>query len=267
MSAASTPAFKDCRYDAFGRVVRAVDGAGRATTTAYPDNGRSIETTSTPCKRVTRRDHDAFGRAQRITNALGQRRPMPMTMRRAVSPSPRREGRQATTVQTRHGETLSVTDARGGVTRYAYNRTAEPITVTDALAQLVTETEYDKNGRMAATKDARGTETRFSYDQRNRVIERQVDAAGLNLRTLFAFDALGQCQITVTEGAGSEAERLTAYTYDRKGRATRIVVDPTPTGPQLCTTTAYDGLDNPVSVARGTTANSTGMSRCRRSTT
>jgi YD repeat-containing protein len=93
--------------------------------------------------------------------------------------------------------------------------------------------------------------TRFGYDQRNRIVEQRVHPAGLNLTTLFEFDALGQ-QISVTEGAGTDAQRITIYGHDRKGRTSTVVVDGVAGGLQLCTTSGYDGLDNVVTVARGT---------------
>ena len=126
---------------------------------------------------------------------------------------------QVTTARTRHGETLSVTDGRGNITQYAYNKDGQPTTVTDALGRVIANTTYDRSGRKLEVTDARGTVTRFGYDQRNRVVERRVDPNGLNLTTLFEFDALGQ-QIKVTEGANTVAARVTTYAYDRKGRMT-----------------------------------------------
>src|SRR3546814_8794921 len=85
------------------------------------------------------------------------------------------EGRQVTTTRTRHGETLSVTDGRGNITRYGFNRNGQPTTVTDTLGRLTAQTTFDKSGRRHEVTDARGTVTRFGYDQRNRVVERRVD--------------------------------------------------------------------------------------------
>jgi YD repeat-containing protein len=239
-------------YDAFGRVARSVDGAGRVTTTTYPDNGRSTVVTD-PLQRATRTDYDALGRAYRVTNALGLQTVYAYdeAARSATATTP--EGRQATTTRTRHGETQSVTDGRGNVTRYGFNRDGQPTAVTDAFGRLTAQSNYDRSGRRLEVTDARGTVTRFGYDQRNRVVEQRVDPAGLNLTTLFAFDALGQ-QAAVTQGAGTPARRVTTYGYDRKGRTSTVVVDGAAGGLQLCTTTGYDGLDNVVAVARGTAA-------------
>src|SRR5262249_8700235 len=134
------------------------------------------------------------------------------------------------------------------------NRDGQPTTVTDALNRVVARTTYDKSGRRLQLTDARGTVTRFGYDQRNRVVERRADPAGLNLATLFAFDAFGQ-QVGMTEGAGTVAERVTTYAYDRKGRTKTVVVDGAAGGLRLCATYGYDGLDDVVTVAQGTESN------------
>jgi YD repeat-containing protein len=156
-----------------------------------------------------------------------------------------------TTARTRHDETASVTDGRGNVTQYAYNRDGQQTTVTDPLGQVVVTTTYDPSGRKSTVTDARGTVTRFGYDQRNRIAEQRVDPNGLNLVTLFKFDALGQ-QIRLTEGANTPEPRVTEYTYDRNGRLKTAIVDPGAGGLQLCTSYSYDHLGNPVAVARGT---------------
>ena len=64
---------------------------------------------------------------------------------------------QVTTARTRHDETASVTDGRGNVTQYAYNKDGQPTTVTDALGQVITNTTYDRSGRKLEVTDARGT--------------------------------------------------------------------------------------------------------------
>jgi YD repeat-containing protein len=239
-------------YDAFGRVVRTIDAMGAVTTTAYPDNGRSIVVTD-PLQCETRTDYDALGRVSRVTDALGRQtvHSHDEATRSVTVTTP--EGRHVTTARTRHGETLSVTDGRGNVTRYGFNRDGQPTTVIDPLGRLIAQTAYDKSGRRVEVTDARDTVTRFRYDQRNRVVERRVDPAGVNLTTLFAFDALGQ-QIQVTEAVGTAEERITVYRFDRKGRTKRVVLDAAASGLRLCTTYEYDHLDNIVTVALGTIA-------------
>ncbi len=237
-------------YDAFGRVVQATDAAGGVVNTGYPDNGRTVAVTD-GLQRTTRTSYDGLGRVASVTDALGKHTNYTYdeSTRSTMITSP--EGRQVTTIRTRHGETESVTDGRGNITRSEFNRDGQPRNVTDAMGRVTFQAIYDKSGRLFESTDACGTLTRFGYDQRNRLVARQIDPAGLNITTLFAFDALGQ-QISVTDGAGTSAKRITVYEYDRKGRTTRVVVDAASSGLQLATTYEYDDLDNIVTFARGT---------------
>lgn len=237
-------------YDGFGRVIRAVDASGRAIVTTYLDGGRSVVATDA-LGQAKRTDYDLLGRVNRLSDALGQSTDYAYddNARTVTVTSP--GGRQVRTERGRHGETRNVTDARGQVTRYEHNADGQPTTVIDALGRVIARMTYDKSGRRVEVADARGTVTRFRYDQRNRVVEQRIDPNGLNLMTRFDFDALGQ-QIAVTDAAATPAERLTTFQYDRKGRATKSVVDPGADGLKLSTTSRYDDLDDTIAIARGT---------------
>ena len=102
-------------YDAFGRVIRSIDGAGNVTTTDYQDSGRTIVVTD-PLNRTTRTEYDALGRVLRVTDALDQQTDVCYddAARSVTVTTP--EQVRVTTARTRHDETLSVTDGRGNVT-------------------------------------------------------------------------------------------------------------------------------------------------------
>jgi YD repeat-containing protein len=237
-------------YDAFGRIIQSIDAAGKVTTTSYQDNGRTIEVTD-PLNRKVRSQYDAFARVLKTTDASGQATTYGYDdVNRSVKVTTP-EGITITTNKTRHGETLNVVDGRGNMTQYAYNKDGQQTIVTDALSQVIANTTYDQSGRKLEVTDARGTVTRFGYDQRNRVVERRVDPAGLNLRTLFEFNALGQ-QIKVTEGANTSAARVTTYAYDRKNQLAQVSIDPN--GLKLSTRYTFDGVGNTVKVEQGTTS-------------
>ena len=238
-------------YDAFGRTIQSIDAAGKVTTTSYQDDGTTIEVTD-PLNRKVRSQYDAFARVLKTTDASGQATTYAYDdVNRSIKVTTP-EGITRHHDKTRHGETLNVVDGRGNMTQYAYNKDGQQTTVTDALSQVIANTTYDRSGRKLEVTDARGTVTRFRYDQRNRVIERRVDPAGLNLTTLFEFDALGQ-QIKVTEGANTVAARVTTYAYDRKNQLTLVIVDPN--GLKLSTRYTFDGIGNTVKVEQGTTSN------------
>jgi YD repeat-containing protein len=228
-----------------------VDGTGRAITTAYEKDGRSVLVTD-GLGHTTRTEYDALGRVFREVNALGQEIVYTYedAMRRVMKTTP--EGRKVMTANTRHGETESITDGRGNVTRFEFNWDGQRTIVKDALDRVISRSIYENSGRLYETIDARGTLTRFGYDHRNRGNEQHIDPSGLDLTTLIDFNALGR-QIRVTEGAGSPSSRVTTYHYDRKGRTTTVVVDPD--GLNLCMNQRYDGLDNRIFVSQGTVAN------------
>jgi YD repeat-containing protein len=244
-------------YDAYGRVVRSVDGAGKAIRTNYKDSGRTIETVDA-LDRTMRSEYDAFERVLKQVDARGQSTTYSYddVARTVKVTTP--EGITVTTTRNRHGQTLSVLDARGNTTDYSYDKDGRLKSVTDALRRVVAQNDYDNSGRLIETRDARGISTVLSYDALNRVVLRTVDPttttpahSGLNLQTHYEFDQLGQ-QVRVTEGLDGPGQRITQYEYDRNGRLTQVVVDPD--GLKLSTRYSLDGFGNSVRVERGTLA-------------
>ncbi|TXH72383.1 MAG: hypothetical protein E6Q88_06340 [Lysobacteraceae bacterium] len=239
-------------YDAYGRVVRTIDGAGHAVQISYQDNGRIVVVTDA-LGRMERTESDAFGRVVARYDALNRstRYEFDDTERSVKMTTP--EGVVVTTVKTAHGETLRVTDGRGNITRYEYDRDGRLRTVTDALNQKINEQIYDDSGRLSQIVDARGTVTVLRYDAVNRVIEREIDPDGLKLRTLYEFPEQTQTQMRVvrtTEGAGTSAARVTEMHYDRNDRLVQTVIDPT--GLKLSTYYHYDAAGNISKIERGT---------------
>ncbi|MET0534975.1 MAG: putative Ig domain-containing protein, partial [Steroidobacter sp.] len=179
------------RYDAFGRVIASVNGAGRVTTTRYEDSGRTIVITD-PLNRSIRTEYDAFARVLKAIDARGQATTYNYNddARSLTVTTP--EGVQVTTFTSRHGETLRVIDGRGNTTSYDYDRDGHLAKVShtetsrfNAQTQVQSENSYDDAGHLIETKDARGIVTRFRYDAVNRLISRQVDPDGLNLTTTY----------------------------------------------------------------------------------
>jgi YD repeat-containing protein len=237
-------------YDAFGRVIQYVDAEGEATTTSYENFGRRIVITN-PLQHTTSTEYDALARASVMTNALGQQTVYTYEETARIVEVTTPEGFRNKKELTRHGETKNVWDGRGNLTQYEYNRDGQQTFVIDALGRSIVRTRYDRSGRIVDQGDGNGAFASFNYDQRNRVIGRRFDAHLLNLTTIFEFDALGN-QIKIIKWAPTVEERLTTYTYDRKGRTKTIVVDAADDGLKLCTTYRYDDLDNVLSIARGT---------------
>ncbi|MBB6091183.1 YD repeat-containing protein [Povalibacter uvarum] len=245
-------------YDAFGRVVRTVDGAGKATRTLYHDGGRFIEVRDPLDRRVTTQ-FDALGRVFSVRRRIvGAGEPYVQettyryddTTRVMTVTTP--EGIRVRTTHTEHGEVLSIEDGRGAVRSFDYDADGRLTQRVDARGQIVEHNTYDSAGRLIETRDARGVVVRYRYDEHSRVVERTLDPGGLNERTQYRFDALGR-QIRVTE-VGAGIERVSQLTYDRSGQLLEVLLDPE--GLELTTTYAYDGLGNVVTVQRGSRAGS-----------
>ncbi|WP_238175986.1 putative Ig domain-containing protein, partial [Kribbella albertanoniae] len=234
-------------YDGQGRPIRSVDGAGKITTAAYGDGGRSMSVTD-PLGRTTRSEFDLLGRVARQVDASEAETTYTYddATRTATVTSP--EEIQVSTRKTRHGEVAEVTDGSGGKTKYEYNQDGQLLKVFDETNILVRENTYDPSGRLETTTDGRGMVVRFGYDDADRVRERKV-VSDNNLTTEHQFNSLGQT-VTVVEGKGTIAQLVTSYTYDRMGRLKQVVVDPD--GLRLLTRYDYNGLGEAVTIQRGT---------------
>ena len=219
------------QYDAYGRVIGTIDAAGKLTRTTYNDSGRTIEVRFDPSglNRAMTTQYDAYGRVLEVRDALGQRTTYAYNdVTRTLSVTTP-EGVTTETVRTRYGETASVTvrgsDGRGGTlsntTSYTYNRDGQLLTVTDALGNVVSESEYEASGsgRLHQTKDARGVVTLFElYDELNRVKVQRLDPSGLDLTTVYDYNEFGEIG-RVLEAKGSQPEIGTLQTVRPGGPA------------------------------------------------
>lgn len=86
-------------FDALGRLLQDVAGAGQTTAYTYDANGNPLTVTD-PLKRVTQKSFDALNRPVKVTDPA-----------KGVT----------TTVYDAHDRPVSVTDPNGGVTRYVYD--------------------------------------------------------------------------------------------------------------------------------------------------
>ncbi|MBX3604597.1 MAG: hypothetical protein KF788_04970 [Piscinibacter sp.] len=235
-------------YDAFGRVTRSFDGAGKQTRTEYDDSGRTVVVTD-PLNRERRTEYDAFGRVFRDVDGLGNATTYEYddAARRMTMSTP--QGVSVSTEYNRHGQVLGLTDGRGNTTRYEYDKNGALTKVTDPL-QGLSQTVYDKSGRVFQTIDARGTVVEFAYDSVNRVFQRRVDPEGLNLVTQYEFNALDQ-QVKVTEALGTGVQRVSSYAYEAHGWLQQLTQDDVSGGLKLYTRYGYDLQGNVVRVEQG----------------
>ena len=236
-------------YDGFGQVVRVNDANGKNYYTDYLDNGRTIRQRDALGREHTT-TYDALGRELKVTDATGQTTTYTYSnsSRSVIVTTP--EGIQLTTWSTRTGQTLQIRDGNGGITKYTYDKDGNVKTVTDALNKVTTNT-YDRSGRLYETKDANGNVVRFTYDVANRTVQQAIDPTGLNLRTRYTFDGIGQT-VDVRKGYGTSAEQRSQFIYDRNGRVKQEIIDPA--GLKLSTRYTYDDAGNRIKIERGTTS-------------
>jgi RHS repeat-associated protein len=136
------------------------------------------------------------------------------------------------------GQPLTVTDADGHVTSYAYYPDGDLSSVTEppdapSGPQAVTTYQYDGAGRVTSVTDPRGRVTQYGYDARNRVtgityndgtVESHVYGTGadanlliqstdrLGIVTQYQYDAVGR-EMTRTEAAGRPEAVQQSWTY------------------------------------------------------
>ncbi|TFY97069.1 LysM peptidoglycan-binding domain-containing protein [Ramlibacter humi] len=225
-------------YDAFGRLVRSIDGNGNVREQVFDRLGRVV-TQRDPLNALRTTSYDAFGRVLTQTDELGKTTSYAYDAAARTTTVTTPEGIVTVTAYTRHGQVLSITDGKGQVTSYTYDRdgrlkqTSTPLTSTSS--------SYDGAGRLVQTIDAAGNQVAYTYDAANRVLTRRVDPAGLNLTTAYQYDGKGQ-QVSVTDPNGV----VTTRQFDRKGQVLRQTVDPT--GLNLQTVYTYDARGNALTV-------------------
>ncbi len=228
------------QYDVYGRMIRITDALGQSVKFGYDVQDNKVTETD-PRGLLTRYDYDAANRvtnkvvgvglsdAARTTtlyNSLGQ--PV-MTETAGLSNS---ASTRIARVFDPAGNVLSMTDACGAVTSYAYDRCDRQVTERDAAGAL-TQTQYDSRGNVLARVNALGATTRFKYDvygfKRTQTdntgatthyeydqlgrLTNALDAFGINESQ--QFDA-GNNLVKVTKSNGAVSE----FDYDPLGRLT-----------------------------------------------
>jgi YD repeat-containing protein len=232
MSAASTEALSTrYGYDADGRVLETVVGAGTLTITTratYTPSGKLA--TSTDAKgNVTRTSYDVLDRVASIADALGRVTSYTydaMSRRVGVFNPAIQAGALLVQSYTPDGQLASLTDANGNTTSYAY----------DGFDRLSTTTYPDSS-----------TE-RQTYDANDNVLTRSTRA---KQTFTYTYDTLNRLSTKTPPASGP----VVTYTYDLAGRVTSVsdtsssivsAVPPTGTTVQYATTAAYDPLNRPL---------------------
>lgn len=144
------------------------------------------------------------------------------------------------------GQMLSVTGPRTDVpdvTRFAYDADGNLTSITNALNQVTTLSNYDANRNVGKIAEPNGTVTLLSYTPRGWLNSRTIIAGELSQTSSYSYDGVGQLS-SVTQPDGSsisynydDAHRLVAiadamgnrvvYRYDSmSNRMTESIIDP-----------------------------------------
>jgi RHS repeat-associated protein len=230
-------------FDALGRVLQDIGGAGQTTKLSYDGNGNALSVTD-PLNHSTQQAFDALNRPTVTTDPVGNTtfisydehdRPVSVTdpnggttlytydgfgdLIQQVSPT------TGTSVfrYDPAGNLSQRIDARGVTVNFTYDALNRPLTTAypGNAAENVTYS-YDQAGhgfgigRLTSLTDAAGTLSR-SYDERGDVISEKRVQGGVTLATAYTYDA-AQRVVSV----GYPSGWTTSYTRDVMGRVTAI---------------------------------------------
>lgn len=142
------------------------------------------------------------------------------------------------------GRVITVTDARGGITRYTYDAAGNVLTTTQelpGLPSIVNTHTYDANGNLATHLDPRGTLTTYTYDIGNRLTTISRIVSGVTTTRTLGYDNASRVTSVTNENNNTSTRifdaagrvstealplsRTTQYTYDADSRL-KTVTDP-----------------------------------------
>ena len=108
------------------------------------------------------------------------------------------EGLKLTTLRNRQGETASITDARGLVTSFDYDKNGA-LKKTTRAGSVQAEQFFDSAGRLVTSTDANGSATKITYDAASRVSFLSDAANPANTNT-YGYDNLDRLTNAVAPG-------------------------------------------------------------------
>jgi RHS repeat-associated protein len=213
------------QYDALGRVQKtsrpyfAATGTPQWTTVTYDTLGRAV-TEQFPDGSTTQ--HAFHGLVTTDTNASNQTR---------------------TVTKDSQGNTITVKDALGNSTSFAYDPLGNLVETVDAVGNAVTNT-YDIRGRKVASKDPDLGSWTYVYDTASELVS-QTDAKGQT--TTFTYDVLGRVTRRV------EPDMTSVWVYDTAangiGKLTSSSITAGSSAGYQCSY-SYDSLGRPIQTAK-----------------
>lgn len=235
-----TPLTTTYTYDSFGNPLTITDPAGHAITLAYDSRGNLLEMTNA-AGHATLFEYDSAGNLTAMVDPLGNRTESVFDGRGNIL---------AITVEDVEGEVLRSTwftyDNRGNTLTESVLRTLYGTTGTETGTETVlTQYEYDVEGRLLNTTYPDGTEVTREYDAAGQ-LTRHIDALGRI--TQHEYDDRGNRVLTTNPDGTS-----VGWTYDAEDRKlTEIHIDADNQVFQA-SGSEYDALGREVAVTNGDT--------------
>jgi RHS repeat-associated protein len=213
-------------FDALGRMLKNIGGVGQTTQYAYDNNGNALSVTD-PLAHVTKQTFDALNRLTRVK----QPSPVGGAITTTYDPHDRPltitdpNGSVTRYVYDGFGDLIQQSSPDSGKTIYYYNADGELTKKEDARG-VVTKYAYDVLDRLLTTKyPADPTEdVTYTYDQSGHGfgvgrLTSVADAAGTLSRS---YDERGNILSETREGESATGTLLTSYTYDATSRISSI---------------------------------------------
>jgi YD repeat-containing protein len=240
------------KYDPFGRLETTTDGNGHVTERGYDRLGRLVSVQKPSGDPRSTIEYDPFGRVKLETDAsLRVTKTDYDTARRTVTVT-FSDNTQVVTQHNRHGEKVSVRDAKLNATTYTYDKDGRLTQVEDG-AGVLSQSDWDRAGRLETSWDANRVATKYRYDAANRVLTQTIDPTdlnpdGLNIVTTYTYDTALSVQ-SVKRQVGNR-EIVTRTEFDRKGQVRKVIADygNLPENLNLTTKMTYDGQGRTLSV-------------------
>ncbi len=228
-------------YDAAGRMVRQVDGAGHAIEFTH-DPANRMEIVRDRLGHATVHEYDQHGNVIRTTDALGHVTRMTYdaadNLLERIDPLGRTNRFEYDT----HGNRVAAVDALGDATRLTYGPLRRLTSSADANGNLLTNL-YDPAGNLVQTRDALGNVTCFTYEAGQLISIENAEGGGVGFDcTAFGqwtrrVDPLGHVvarvcdangnvlrQITTRMTGTSTEQLITTFEYDAENRAVRQIL-------------------------------------------
>jgi YD repeat-containing protein len=266
-------------YDPQGDTLTVTDANDHTTTTKYNGYGQPTDVFDATEVNTVHNEYDpATGNLTSTTDALGHVTSYQYNTSGTVAQVTDARGKKTYFSYDPANKTdlVAVQDPLGHVTGFAYDNAGDKIlqtqTRTNALTglpeTLVTQFQYDGNGKLTGTLHPDGSLNQTFYTRLGKV-DHTIDAAG-HLRQ-YVYDSLGQqiMAFNPTNSGSSNGYTQTIYDFngnptqqvDQKGRITQTSYDglgrayrmqqlgtaASPLATPITTTTAYDGAGNVVS--------------------